>query len=238
MHNQNTKTEATESTSDSSEKIEFEDMHLQVGHKMYLTLATYAKNSDEPNNAHATSMIGYVPGSTLIVTMPTSGQLTGSPFVEGDQISARLISGQNAYKFFTYVDKIIKIPYKFLHLSFPQNIQRQCFRKSRRIKCNYQATLAEETNPINIVDLSFYGAGINSTAPLGTPGSVVSLSFTIIVDDKEIPLSIRAIIRSSKQKNKNVIFSGVEFTEMKPDQTFTLRHLIYQEIVEHPESVM
>ncbi|PSJ16237.1 flagellar brake domain-containing protein [Nitrosomonas supralitoralis] len=229
----------TESANDSTEKIRFEDMHLKVGHKMYLTLAAYAQKHGDSSNSFATSMIGYVPDSTLIVTMPASGQLAGAPFVEGDQINVRLIAGQNAYKFSAYVDKIIKVPFKFLHLSFPQNIQGQSFRKSRRIKCNYQATISEESIPINIMDLSIYGAGINSTLPLGTPGSVVTLSFTISVDDKEIPLSIKAIIKPAKKNNRKdqkIISLGLEFTEMKPDQVFALRHLIYQEIVEHPEN--
>ncbi|MBP9102071.1 MAG: hypothetical protein KBF68_12065 [Nitrosomonas sp.] len=54
-------------------------------------------------------------------------------------------------------------------------------------------------------------------------------------------LSIKATIRSAKQsakKNQKIICTGVEYTGIKPDQVFALRHLIYQEIVEHPENVI
>lgn len=236
MYKQNLKNELPGSTHDSSEKINFEDMHLKVGQKMYLALSN--TNSGKPSNPYATSMIGYVQNSTLMVTMPLSAQLIGEPFVEADQVHIRLVNGQNAYKFSVYIDKIIKIPFKYLHLSFPKNIQGQSIRKSRRIKCDYQTTIAENSLSANIVDLSIYGAGINSILPLGTLNSVVTLSFTILVHDREIPIFIKAIIKSTKQSYKNdqkLIFSGVEFTEIKPDQEFTLRHLIYQEIVEHPE---
>lgn len=222
------------------EKINFEDMHLKVGHKMYLTLSTYSKNSGE-GNSYATSLIGYVQDSTLIVTMPASDQLIGEPFIEGDQIHVRLITGQYAYKFTVFVEKIIKVPFKYLHLSFPKDIQGQSIRKSRRIKCNYPATVAEKSIPITITDLSICGAGITSSLPLGTLGSEVTLSFAIALHDREIPLSIKATIRSAKQsakKNHKIICTGVEYTSIKPDQVFALRHLIYQEIVEHPENVI
>ncbi|TXI27015.1 MAG: flagellar brake protein [Nitrosomonas oligotropha] len=224
----------------SPEKTGFEDMHLKVGHKMHLTLATYSKNASE-NNSCAVSMIGYVPDSTLIVSMPASDQLIGEPFIEGDQIHVRLITGQYAYKFTVFVDKIIRVPFKYLHLSFPKEIQGQSIRKSRRIKCNFPATVAEKSIPISITDLSICGAGITSSLPLGTLGSEVTLSFAIALHDREIPLSIKATIRSAKQsakKNQKIICTGVEYTGIKPDQVFALRHLIYQEIVEHPENVI
>ncbi len=232
--------EQSEPDTNSPEKISFEDMHLKVGHKMYLTLATYSKNPGEINS-YAVSMIGYVQDSTLIVTMPMSDLLIGEPFIEGEQINVRLITGQYAYKFTVFINKIIRVPFKYLHLSFPKDIQGQSIRKSRRIKCNLHATVAEKAIPITISDLSICGAGITSNLPLGTLGSVITLSFVITVHDREIPLSIKAFIRSAKQntkKNQKIICSGVEYTEIKPDQVFALRHLIYQEIVEHPENVI
>ncbi|MBE7525983.1 flagellar brake protein [candidate division WWE3 bacterium] len=72
-------------------------------------------------------MIGYVQGSTLIVSMPASEQLIGEPFIEGDQLNVRLITGQYAYKFTAFVDKIIKAPFKYLHLSFPKTYKAKAY---------------------------------------------------------------------------------------------------------------
>ena len=67
------------------------------------------------------------------------------------------------------------------------------------------------------------------------------LSFTIKILDKEIPLSLKSIIKSVKpvsNNNQEALCFGVEFTELNPEQIFALRNLIYQEIVEHPEYVV
>lgn len=231
--------EPMESGKNKFDRMDFEDMRLKVGHKMQLTLSTYSKNHNESSNySYTASLIGYVQDSTLIVTMPASDQLVGEPFIEGDQIQICLFSGQCVFRFAVFVDKIIKIPFKYLHLSFPKDIQGQNIRKSRRIKCNIQASVVEKSIPLAITDLSIYGAGISSDLPLGRLGSTITLSFIIKILDEEIPLSIKSIIRSAKQINKNnqkIINSGVEFSDMKSEQALALRHLIYQEIVEHPE---
>lgn len=226
------------------DQIGFEDMQIKVGQKMYLTLAAYSKlrkSCELSENSYSVSMIGYVPNSTLIVTMPITDQIVGEPLIEGDQLNIRLVTGQYAYKFSAFVDKVIKAPFKYLHLSFPKVVQGQSIRKSRRIKCHMDATVAEKAIPIAITDLSICGAGISSKLPLGTLGSTVTLSFSINILDRELHLSIKAIIRSAKQITKNnqkIISTGVEFTDIKPDQVFTLHHMIYHEIVEHPENVI
>lgn len=238
--------EKSETGKKKPDQIGFEDMQIKVGHKMYLTLLTYSKlinrNSAEiSGSSYTVSMIGYVPNTSLIVTMPVTDQIIGEPFIEGDQLNIRLLTGQFAYKFTAFVDKVIKTPFKYLHLSFPKAIQGQSIRKSRRIKCQFEATVAEKSIPIAITDLSICGAGISSKLPLGTLGSMVTLSFNISILDRNIHLSIKAIIRSAKQLSKNnekIICTGVEFADIKPDQIFALHHLIYQEIVEHPENVI
>lgn len=226
------------------DQIGFEDMQIKVGQKMYLTLAAYSKlrkSCELSENSYTVSMIGYVPNNTLIVTMPVTDQIVGEPLIEGDQLNIRLVTGQYAYKFTAFVDKVIKAPFKYLHLSFPKVVQGQSIRKSRRIKCNMNATVAEKSIPIAITDLSICGAGVSSKLPLGTLGSIVTLSFNINILDRELHLSIKAVIRSAKQVNKNnqkIICTGLEFSDIKPDQVFTLHHMIYHEIVEHPENVI
>lgn len=226
------------------DQIGFEDMQIKVGQKMYLTLAAYSKlrkSCELSENSYTVSMIGYVPNNTLIVTMPVTDQIVGEPLIEGDQLNIRLVTGQYAYKFTAFVDKVIKAPFKYLHLSFPKVVQGQSIRKSRRIKCNMEATVAEKSIPIAITDLSICGAGVSSKLPLGTLGSIVTLSFNINILDRELHLSIKAVIRSAKQVNKNnhkIICTGLEFSDIKPDQVFTLHHMIYHEIVEHPENVI
>ncbi len=231
-----------EQTESNNNKLSFDDMQLKVGHKLQLKLSSQLRGSVEiKSNSYATTLIGYVQDSTLIVTMPASNQFVGEPYVEGDQVQVSLFSGNSVFNFTVFVDKIIKVPFKYLHLSFPKEIQGQNIRKSRRIKCSIQGSVVEKSIPVSIIDLSICGAGICSDLPLESLGTTITLSFAITVLDKEIPLTIKSTIRSAKELNKNgqkIICFGVEFIDIKSEQMHTLHHLIYQEIVEHPEKVV
>ena len=222
-----------------SKEFNFEDMQLKVGHKLQLKLYSHAKEASGKtnNNFYTATLFGYVEDSTLIVSMPASNNLTGEPFIEGDQILVRIFSGQCVFSFSVFVEKVIKLPFKYLHLSFPKHILGQVVRKSRRIKCNIPASVSEKNIPLTIINLSSTGAQISTTTSLGELGTAIILSFTIKILDKEIAMSVKSMIRSTRQANKNspeTLYIGIEFTELEPDQVFALNSLIYQEIVENP----
>jgi len=110
FRNQKPASEQIESGENKSNKFNFEDMQLKVGHKLQLKLSSHLRGTiGEANNTFCTSalLIGYVQDSTLIVSMPT----TGEPFLEGDQILVRLFSGQCVFSFTVFVDKIIRLPF-------------------------------------------------------------------------------------------------------------------------------
>ncbi len=231
-----------EQTQSGGNKIRFDDMQLKVGHKLQLKLSSRSKVPVEIKyNSYVTSLIGYVQDSTVITAMPATDQLIGEPFVEGDQVQVSLFSGNSVFNFIVFVDKVIKVPFKYLHLSFPKEIQGQSIRKSRRIRCSLQGSVVEKHIPVSLIDLSVCGAGISSNLPLGPLGTIVTLTFAITILDKEIPVTVKSAIRSAKPINKNgqkTISSGVEFIDIKSEHMQTIHHLIYQEIVEHPENVM
>lgn len=226
----------------SGDKFRFDDMHLKVGHKLQLKLSSRSKDPVEIKYiSYVTSLIGYVQDSTVITAMPATDQLIGEPFVEGDQVQVSLFSGNSVFNFIVFVDKVIKVPFKYLHLSFPKEIQGQNIRKSRRIRCSLPGSVVEKHIPLSLIDLSVCGAGVSSSLPLGPLGTIITLAFTITILDKEIPVTVKSAIRSAKPINKNghkTISTGVEFIDIKSEHMHTIRHLIYQEIVEHPENVI
>jgi Flagellar protein YcgR/PilZ domain len=222
-----------------SKEFNFEDMQLKVGHKLQLKLHSHSKETSGKanNNFFTSTLFGYVENNTLIVSMPASNNLTGEPFIEGDQILVRIFSGQCVFSFSVFVEKVIKLPFKYLHLSFPKHILGQVVRKSRRIKCKILASVSEESIPLTIINLSATGAQISTTTPLGEPGTEIILSFTIKILDKEIAMSVKSMIRSTRPANKyspETLNVGIEFTELEPDQIFSLNSLIYHRIVENP----
>lgn len=231
--------EQTHPEESKSEKFNFQDMQLKVGHRLQLKLSSHSKEASGKtnNNFRMATLFGYVEDCTLIVSMPTTNNLTGEPFIEGDQILARLFSGQCVFSFSVFVEKVIKLPFKYLHLSFPQHITGQVIRRSRRIKCNISASISEKSIPATITNISSTGAEISTTTPIGELGKEITLSFTIMILDKEIAMSVKSIIRSARQAKKNdpeTRYFGIEFTALKPDQIFELHSMICQEIVEHP----
>lgn len=225
--------EHTRPEKNNSKKFSFQDMQLKVGHRLQLKLSSHTKEAD----FFTATLFGYVENRTLIVSMPAPNNLTGEPFIEGDQILARLLSGQCVFSFSVFVEKVIKLPFKYLHLSFPEHISGQIIRKSRRIKCNIPASVSEKAIPVTITNISATGAEIKATAPFGALGNKIILSFTITILDKEIALSVQSIIRSVKESKENSAethYFGVEFTALKTDQMIELHSLICQEIVENP----
>ncbi len=227
-----------------SDTVNFEQIQLKVGQKMQFSLVTPSKPINESNaRSYITTVIGYVPEIALITSMPLSDSLVGDPLIEGDQIHVRLFSGQSAYSFAASVDKIIKYPFKYIHLSFPENISSQNIRKSRRIRCHIpgQSADAHKKIELTVTDISVSGAGIESPLPLGSLSSEIRLSFTVAILDEAIPIVVKGVIRSAKPMNKNgtkIICSGIEFIELEKKQQTALRHFIYQEIVERPDLVM
>lgn len=218
----------------------FQDMQLKVGHRLQFKLFSRAKEAAGKianSNIFTATLYGYVENRTLIVSMPTSNILSGEPFIEGDQVLVRLLSGQCVFSFPAFVEKVVRLPFKYLHLSFPEHISGQIIRKSRRIKCNIPASVSEASTPATITNISATGAEINATSPLGALGEKIILSFTITILDKDIDLSVQSIIRTVKETKKNdadIFHFGVEFTALKTNQIIELHSLICQEIVEHP----
>ncbi len=225
-----------QATTKSQPEYVFNDMMLKVGDKLHIkAFRSTDQLSDKTNNDfHLVKLIGYLEDQTLIITMPR----TDYPLLDGDQVMARFFCGKCAFSFTVFVDKIIKQPFKYLHLSFPKLIQGQTIRKSRRIKCIFPAKIENNPAPLVITNLSSTGAEIKTTGNIGKPGTAIALSFTVTVYNQEMPLLIQSIIRSSKKTNEDALIFGLEFAELKPDQLTILNSLINQVLVENPNRVV
>ena len=223
-------------------EFNFDDMQLKVGDRLQLQLHSSAKSSCRLNNDTCmVTVIGYVPDHSLIVSMPKTDQLIGQPFLEGDQILVRLFSGRCAFSFTVFVDKLVKLSFKYLHLSFPKHILGQTIRKSRRVRTaiEAEATVNSGSIPLIITNLSAAGAEISTHTELGGIGTLIELSVKVKIHENEISLRLQSIIRSFKAINKqDALRYGVEFTSLQAEQNFSLRSFIYQEIVENPNNIV
>lgn len=219
--------------------FEFDDIKLKVGDKLQIKSNTYSKSFCGSSNSDycTVHVIGYVPEKTLIIYLPETNRIVGNPFLEGEQILVRFFNGQRIFSFSVFVEHVAKLPFKYIHLSFPKHISGQTIRKSIRIKSNIETkiTLNGQSYDGNITNLSATGAEVAIRADLGEKGNTIDIAFDIELEDLVISLSLRALIRSSQiSKNEiGVLMYGIEFIQLTTDQIGTLRSYIYKELIDN-----
>ena len=213
----------------------FDDMGLRVGDRMQLAPPPGVRG--EPCMVR---LIGYVRELSLLVSAPPPGSWQ-APVIEGDNVVMRVFSGRNAFGFVSRIDKVIKLPFEYLHLSFPRVIAGRVIRRSRRVKCDIPVVVDGGGDPATISNLSSTGAEICSNATLGEPGKALRLEFTIRVHDAEAPVALNAVIRSAQAAagdGKSQWRAGVEFVDVPAATNAALKNLVYQELIERPQSLL
>jgi c-di-GMP-binding flagellar brake protein YcgR len=222
----------------------FQDMRLRVGDRLQLqppaTVGT---------ERYIVRLIGYLENSTLLVTMPLDKGLR-VPLRENDKIVARVFTSQKAFGFTSTIERVCKIPYDYLHLSFPYAIQGSVVRKSPRVRTKIITSIgrADEGDDSKrqsgmIVNLSADGAMLRSRQLLGNKGEVLRMAFRVNLHNVDAFLNINAIVRSifvdenGEGNNPPMQNHGVQFQDLKPNDSVILQSLIYQQMIEQPQSV-
>jgi c-di-GMP-binding flagellar brake protein YcgR len=236
----NAQLEHSTADNDLSTTFEFDDIKLKVGDKLQIKANPYGKKlGTSPRSDYCTvHVIGYVPEKTLIIHLPETIRKPGNPlFLEGEQLLVRFFNGQCIFSFTVIVEHIVKLPFKYIHLSFPREISGQSIRKSIRIKSNIETkiTLNGQSYDGNITNLSATGAEIAIRADLGENGNSIDIGFDIDLVDNTVALSLHAVIRSFQisKKEIGVLLYGIEFTQLTPDQVVSLRSYIYKEMIDN-----
>ncbi|HEY6896357.1 MAG TPA: flagellar brake protein [Rhodocyclaceae bacterium] len=221
----------------------FQDMRLRVGDRIQLQPpATVAQDR------YIVKLIGYVDNVGLLVTAPLENGLR-VPLRENDKVVARIFSSQKAFGFGSVVARVCKIPYDYLHLSFPDRIQGSVVRKSPRVRTNIIASIAQPEADGNdrqsgiIVNLSADGALLKARQPLSDKGQTIQLSFRVNLHNVDAYLTVNAIIRSAfgdegKTGNGAAMFNhGIQFQNLPANDSVILQSLIYQQMIEQPQSL-
>jgi hypothetical protein len=195
-------------------------------------------------------VIGYLRGVSLLVTAPATANGVRLQLMEGEKVVMRSFSGQNAFAFACTVERACRLPYEYLHLSFPDTIQGIVIRKAARVKTNIIAAVqngnsrtAGEQTPALISNLSANGAALDSKRPLGKKGDILNLAFRVNLHKIDAFLSIRGIIRAMRSGEDDIsdpetIRHSIEFQSLQPNDMIILQSMIYQQIVESPNYVV
>tara|TARA_R110002049_G_scaffold71619_4_gene184346 strand:- start:6244 stop:6963 length:720 start_codon:yes stop_codon:yes gene_type:complete len=239
MQQQPSETAAQDARSqpDSAQPVQhaFTDINLVPGDRLQI----YALNHAD-RTRHICRMVGFLEGSSLLVTNPTH-KGARIDFRESDQVIVQAFSRNSAYAFKCTVERVCRLPFDYMHLSFPQRVEGSVIRKATRVRMQIETRVTAEKagDPVmaTIENLSSTGALISSDANLGARGEAVKLAFRIELHDVAREIESRAIILNARNDDERHQY-GVEFRDLPPDERMILRSLVYQHIIEHPRSLV
>lgn len=218
-------------------QMEYSELKLQVGESLQL----------QPRDGDARRMqvklIGYLPGASLLVTTPRSGDKVmiireGQPFV------ARMMVGNRIVGFATTVIRVCSRPFPYLHLSYPEEMEQITVRQAQRVRVKLFASLKnanpdfkfEKAQPATIVDLSTTGALLVAPLQLGEVGDKMTMSCAFKIGGAEKLLTLKAILRNvhvedNDEHGKQSFHHGLEFDLKNQQETFALHGFVYEQIV-------
>ena len=186
----------------------------------------------------------------LLVTAPTANGLR-LHLRENDKLVARVFSSQKAFGFSSVVQRVCKAPYDYLHLSFPERIQGSVVRTAPRVRTRIITTVAaldaadgSDRQSGAIVNLSADGALVKVRRPQFAKGQTIQLSFRVNLHRVDAYLTVNAAIRGAFDDEEGsgdgapMSNYGVQFQDMAPNDSVILQSLIYQQMIEQPNSLV
>jgi len=220
----------------------FDAMSLKVGDR--LQIQPPAQLSME---RFIVKLIGYLDNVSLLVTAPLASNGLRLQLMEGEKLVVRIFSSQNAFGFASTIDKIFKIPFDYLHLSFPSEVQGMMIRKAPRVKTRIIASVsraeqAGDSASAIISNLSANGALLDAKRSLADKGDSIRLAFRVNLHNIDAYLTVNAAVRAvftddAADKGGLLIHHGLEFFDLQPNDSVILQSLIYQQMIEHPHTL-
>ncbi|MRD73636.1 flagellar brake protein [Rhodocyclus tenuis] len=239
--------EITGSNGKQENTFTFEAMKLKVGDRLQI----------QPPQRLAVDrvivrLIGYTPNQSLLVSAPRESSGLRMQLVENDKLVVRVFTSQNAFGFPATILKIIKIPYEYLHLSFPSEVKGVVIRTAPRVKTKIVCSVANAAGANDsddnisgmIVNLSARGALLASRRAIAEKGESIKLAFRVSLHAIDTVLSINAVVRAQfvedPPANGSVplVNHGLEFVDLLPNDTLILQSMIYQQMIEQPHTVL
>lgn len=209
---------------------------MHVGDRLQIELL-----STGAGNHYFTTLIGYVPGHSVLLRTPLVHNLP-VPIPEGEQVRVRTFSGRHAYTFESRVERVQRVPLPYLHLAYPTIVQQTTIRGALRVRVQLTGTangLGGDDSalpvPVTLADLSTSGALLEAERALGSNGDSIELAFKFIVqpNDYEVKLVTPAQIQSGPKPQTGpgragVFSHGVRFAKLRATEGLLLQSYIQQ----------
>lgn len=230
---------------DADRRFTFDDMKLKVEDKLQLQ-----PPAQLTRERFTVKVIGFLRGASLLVSMPITANGLRLQLMEKEKLVMRSFSGQNAFGFACRIERICKIPYEYMHLSFPDDIQGIMIRKAPRVKTRIIAAVQDDKTGTEkqisalISDISANGVSLEARQSLGDKGDTLNLAFRVQLHNIDAYLSLKGIIRAvftvdpTDTSKTALIRHGIEFQDMQANDSVILQSLIYQQMIENPHKLV
>jgi c-di-GMP-binding flagellar brake protein YcgR len=170
-------------------------LRILVGDKLQLQ-----KVDAESGERYSSTVIGFVPGESLLITAPL---VNDKPILvkEGQQFAVRMLQGSYIQGFVAKVMHNALAPYPYLHLSFPEDVERKEIRNADRVETDVPILVRNSKLPdeqdnwkqASIKDISATGSKLESMSKIGEKGDIMVLKFKLLIcgQDEEMELQTR-----------------------------------------------
>lgn len=196
------------------------ELNLSVGSTMHVDLET-----DGNHESYPVTLIGYLDGKSLLVTMP---QREGVPLHldDGSDFIVRYTSGDSNYAFESAVIGTSLKPYPHLHLKYPEGVQGVMLRRGIRVPLENLAIMlmmtdGEKKISVAMTDISLSGARLVAPSHIGSVGDEFAIEMPtspeVCAQGVVLPCVIRYIReeKSATSRAKRIVHHGVEFRELE-----------------------
>lgn len=218
----------------------FADMHLAVGDRLQIECPA----GTGVGRAFA-RVVGYLEKRSLLVTAPMVGQRR-IDLIDNDMVVVRVFSRQNAFAFRASVLRASRLPFHYLHLSFPETIQGSVIRKATRVRTELDATATMmggdgRSAPATVLNISATGLLLRTRAALGERDGQLRLKFDLPLHEVDTLFEVEAHIRNvSEEADEEGIeyHYGLDFRDLDSNNRMLVKSFVYQTIIEQPRQVL
>lgn len=209
----------------------FEDLQLMPGASVQLLIS----GSDQKNYSLDTVYMGTLALHSLLVAMPSA-----HPSVvwrSGMKLAMSVVVPNGIATFNSRIDAIGERPYRYMHLSYPPEINFREIRGAARVKVELPVSVAGPqaiSDPkdfvSNILDISVSGLKLATNKPIGSIGDQLTIHIAMHFANEERQLSVKGVIKAllagggSDTQLSNVY--GVQFLPLSDDQQVLLHAFV------------
>lgn len=209
-----------------------EDLDINIGMPLNMQLLM-----GESKRRYDVQVIGYLKGESLLVSMPRENGALAKIFPQ-DEYIVRYFKGKNIIAFKTKIVHVAKIPYWYLHLEYPDKLEKVEIRQAERIRISVTAqTLIEGQRYWSVIrNISAGGAQVVINQDVAKPGDHVELFFDLKIGDIEREIHLVALVRNRREgesqiKGKREYQYGVEFMDPSEQDVVFVQGYVYEQLL-------